>query len=477
MTDLRRISVSGAVSGAAPLTWGQRAILRSVEWVREDIGYFNMGYRMAIPAGVGVDGVVAALRTVLARHAALRTRFVRTDGEVRQMVDGSGAIRLDVHEVSADAVDATVQGLYEHRRSVKLRPEYDWPLRAQLVTAPGGPATLLLVLSHLAVDGTGALLLVAELERVLGGGEVADEPVGPLDIAADEATAPLLQRHARALEHWRLALTDAPATLFDYPAVPAAQPRFRALTMASRAVTLAADQIAVRRRVTSSAVLCAAAACVLGQVTGHPDLAMQIIVHNRFDARRRRVIGTFAQNGLLRVDLTGRSFDEAASAMLGAMLTAYQTGYYEPDEMRRLHADLARERGAEIDLSAYFNDIRPADHRPAAAGTTVTAEQLTALCRETTIVEDGGWPRVDATYFVTTGVAGSATTVQLLADTTFVPLPEMSRALAGMERLLVRAATDQVSADSIGPVTEVRPVRHDNAPPQPSGHPVSTDRR
>ena len=476
MTDLQRISVSGAAAGSAPLTWGQRALLRSVEWVREDIGYFNMGYRVAIPAGVGVDGVVAALRTVLARHAALRTRFSRADGEVRQIVDGAGGIRLDVHEVSADAVDATVQCLYEQRRSVKLRPECDWPLRAQLVTAPGGPATLLLVLSHLAVDGTAALLLVAELERLLGGDEVADEPVSPLDIAADEATEPLVQRHARALEHWRLALADAPTTLFDYPPFPAAQPRFRALTMTSTAVTLAADQVAARRRVTSSAVLCAAAACVLGQVTGHPDLAMQIIVHNRSDARRRGVIGTFAQNGLLRLDLTGRSFDEAASAMLGAMLTAYQTGYYEPDEMRQLHAELARERGAAIDLSAYFNDVRPAGHRPSAAG-TVTEKQLTGLCRETTVVEAGGWPRVDATYFVTTGVVGSATTVQLLADTTFVPLPEMSRALSGMERLLVRAATVPVSADDIGPVTGVRPVRADAAHPLPGGHPVSADRR
>ncbi|MEQ4299861.1 condensation domain-containing protein [Plantactinospora sp. B6F1] len=460
MSHVRTISVSGAVTGTAPLTWGQRAILRSMEWVGDDVGYFNMGYRVAVPTGTDVDDVVAALRTVLVRHAALRTRFVETAGEMRQVVDGAGAICLEVHEVSADKVAPTVRDLHEQRRSIELWPERDWPLRAYLVTASGGSSVLLLVLSHHAVDGAGALLLVAELERLLGGGlqDVTEEPASLLDIAAEEATTPLLRRHARALEYWRLALTDAPTTLFDYPAHPAAQPRFQALMMASQAVTLAADEIAARRRVTNSTVLCAAAACVLGQVTGHTDLAMQIIVNNRFDTRRRGVVGTFAQDGLLRVDLTGRSFDEAVTATLGGMLRAYQSGYYEPHAIRRLRADLARERGAEIDISAYFNDVRPADLRPA-TGPNVTEEQLAALTSETTIVEAGGWPRVDATYFVTTGVQGSATTVQLLADTTFVPLPDMRLALSGMERLLVRAATAQVSAADIGTVTGVRAVR------------------
>lgn len=463
VVEVRRVAVSGARAGTAPLTWGQRSILRAAEWLGEDAGYYNMSYRIAVPAGAGVSEVVDALRTVLLRHAALRTRFVDDGpGDVRQVVDDAGGIVLEIHRVAPGAIAPTAQDLFERRQSIVFRRASDWPLRAQLVIGPDGPAVLLLVLSHIAVDGAGALLLVAELERLLAGQALDDvvESGSPLDIAAEEATPPLRQRNARTLERWQRALADAPTTAFGYPPFPAAQPRFRALTMASEAVTLAVARIAASQRVSSSAVLCTAWACVLGQATGNTDIVQQIIVHNRFDVRRRRMVGVFAQPGLLRVDLTGRSFDEAVGAMLAAMLEAYQSGCYEPEEMRRLHADLGRKRGAPIDLSVYFNDVRPADNRSPAGrrAPTESTEQLFELSRQTTIVDSGGWPRIDATCFVTTGRHGRATTVQLQADTAYVPLAEMRRILVGMERLLIRAAVGHVSADDIGPVTGVRPL-------------------
>lgn len=463
VVEVRRVAVSGARAGTAPLTWGQRSILRAAQWLGEDAGYYNMSYRVAVPAGAGVSEVVDALRTVLLRHAALRTRFVDDGGDVRQVVDDAGAVVLELYRVARGAVARTVQALFERRQSIVFRRASDWPLRAQLVVGPDGPAVLLVVLNHIAVDGAGALLLVAELERLLAGQAPDDvaEVGSPLDIAAEEGTPSLRQRHARTVDRWRRTLADAPATAFGHPPFPADQPRFRALTMASEAVTLAVARIVARQRVSGSAVLCTAWAQVLGQATGNTDIAQQIIVHNRFDVRRRRMVGVFAQPGLLRVDLAGRSFDEAVGAMLAAMLEAYRSGYYEPEEIRRLLADLARKRGTPVDLSVYFNDVRPADDR-SFAGRRVPAEateqRLVELSRQTTIVDSGGWPRIDATCFVTTGRQDRATTVQLQADTAYVPLAEMRRMLLGMERLLVRAAIGDVSADDVGPVTGVRPL-------------------
>ncbi|MYS10564.1 non-ribosomal peptide synthetase condensation domain protein, partial [Streptomyces sp. SID6041] len=69
--------------GAAPLTWGQRAIWHAIGRTAPNDHYFNLGRILPLAdRGAPVDTVHlrTALSALLERHEALRTRVVAEEG-------------------------------------------------------------------------------------------------------------------------------------------------------------------------------------------------------------------------------------------------------------------------------------------------------------------------------------------------------------------------------------------------------------
>ncbi|WP_158897241.1 hypothetical protein [Streptomyces hygroscopicus] len=68
------------------------------------------------------------------------------------------------------------------------------------------------------------------------------------------------------------------------------------------------------------------------------------------------------------IDLSGERVEGITRHALAASTAAYANGLYDPDEVADLFDAVARERGAPVDLSYCFNDIRAGHGLPEAAG-------------------------------------------------------------------------------------------------------------
>jgi amino acid adenylation domain-containing protein/thioester reductase-like protein/non-ribosomal peptide synthase protein (TIGR01720 family) len=166
-------------------------------WLAEHGGRVNRFYQsmlLRVPAGLGVERVVAALAAVLDHHDALRSRLshpsddaasggwvleiapvgtVTADGLVHRVeVTGLDAARL--REVISDEAAAAV---------ARLAPESG--VMVQLVwfdAGPDAPGRMLVMVHHLVMDGVSWGILVPDLvaawEAIAAGGRPHLEPVG-----------------------------------------------------------------------------------------------------------------------------------------------------------------------------------------------------------------------------------------------------------------------------------------------------------
>ncbi|MET8847907.1 non-ribosomal peptide synthase/polyketide synthase [Amycolatopsis sp. NPDC004625] len=157
-------------TGAAPLTPIQR-------WFFETGAHdhFTMSTLAELDPGVDLPALETAVGVVLARHDALRTRFT---GDGRQDFRPGAALPALRHVSDAD-VSAVAA---EARATLRIA---DGPLVAPvLITTPGQPPRLLLVVHHLVIDGVSWRILFEELEtayRQVTAGQPVD--LGPAPVS------------------------------------------------------------------------------------------------------------------------------------------------------------------------------------------------------------------------------------------------------------------------------------------------------
>jgi hypothetical protein len=444
---------------AAPATWGQRSMWSCVQWMGEDDPYFNAVRLVDVPPGRRLDDVSAALAAVLCRHEALRTTFrYGPDGDLEQVVHGEGELTVEIRR----ATPATARQVAEAWAPELVGRAFlrdDWQIRVGVVADGGEPSILVVACGHLAVDNGGFTIVLEDLARALTGADLGPPPVQPATVAAHERSPAGRDVSDRALSHWARGLARAPVSVFDFPAVEPDRPRFRRLSLSSRAIGPAVDALAVRLRVSTSAVLLAAVATALGRYTGHRRVVFRPICANRDDDLRRPLVGTLSGDGLLVLDTGGATFDHVVRTAFAASLSAYRYGYYDPAAQVRLRESVGRSRGAPIDLSAHFNDVRP-NRLGAVQPADPSSVDLRRLAEHSTVAEGGAWPRVDSRFFATVTAKADATVVALMCDTAFVPRAAMEDLLRGVERLLLAAVdVGGVAADRIDAVLGVRPVR------------------
>ncbi len=163
-------------TGAAPLTPIQRWFF---ETGHHD--HFTMSTLAELDPDVAVPALETALGAVLARHDALRTRFTRTDAGWRQEFRPDAEIpalrRISVSDVDVSAVAAEARAT--------LRVEGGPLVAPVLITSPGQPPRLLLVVHHLVIDGVSWRILFDDLETAYRQ-VVAGRPVdlGPAPVSA-----------------------------------------------------------------------------------------------------------------------------------------------------------------------------------------------------------------------------------------------------------------------------------------------------
>ncbi|MFJ8740762.1 condensation domain-containing protein [Embleya sp. NPDC127516] len=444
-----RVSAPFAVAAdgpvEAPLTWGQRAIWQAIRRTAPSDHYFNMTRVLPIAdrgRPVDVARASAALGRLMERHDALRTRLVAADGEPRQVRHPVGALSVEVIEAALlEDADTVAAAVAERLGATRFDYFGAWPIRVGLIVHDGRVRYVALALCHVATDGHGVEVLVRDLRLLIRRGSAGGPTsAGPLDLAHEQSSTIGLRRGESALAHWETHYRRIAPTVFaDVIAEPAA-PRFRTVRLVSAALARATDAVAVRHRISPSAVLLAGAAVLAARAGGRDTAVMLPIVANRFRADSRDLVATLSQEGLFVLDLDPAArFTDLLPAAWQASLRAYRSAGYDPDRWNELMHRIAAERGTPIRPFCCFNDMRLVD-RPPAAGPAPTTAELDAARTHSRVEPAGGHEFIACRYCMHVVAEGDALVVSVTGDTAYLPVHALEAHLVALEDLLVRAA-------------------------------------
>ncbi|QJW35088.1 condensation domain-containing protein [Cellulosimicrobium protaetiae] len=362
MRVVHRVEVGGR-AGEGPATWGQTAIRRALAALEPLDHQFNLVWGGPLDEPVPADAATAVVRALVERHDSLRTRVHPLgDGFVQELC-GEGTVEVveervtDVAEVAAHGArlrDELWGRAFDYRREL--------PVRAGLVTVDGAVHHTVVVLAHTALDGWGLPVVDADLTALAAGTTLpAPDAWTPLDEAAwqtsDEGRRHDAAARARTVRTMRAAPVEIFPTRLDVahdPAPPEAA-RYRQTVLRSRRLGPAAERVAARWRTSTSGVLLAASCRALAAAAGRDDLALQVMVSNRFRRELGEAVVTTAMEGLVHVDGLDAPFDEVGTRVWRAAMTAYRSAYYDKD---RLQADAAADPSTAHDGTCWYNDRR-----------------------------------------------------------------------------------------------------------------------
>ncbi|NUS11160.1 MAG: hypothetical protein HOY69_07095 [Streptomyces sp.] len=424
------IKVSGCRERTGPLTYGQAYIWNSIRGLAlEDQHNLVMSFPLDEP--VDRADVTTALSRLLAAHESLRTTLCPAGtGLPEQSVAGDGVLPLDLVEADGERPPDAAEAR-RILRGAGFDHAHEWPIRAGVLCVAGRPRWLVLTISHLATDASGARLLRRHLTSLLDGGQDAGgidlTCRQPLDQAAHERSSEGERRARRALDHWQRQLEEFP--LFDRPALAPEQPRFWQGMLISDAVAEAAPAIARRTGTSVYSVLLAAVTVVLGRRAGRDRYAVGTMCSNRHTAELKDSVMNLPQRVLVAVDLGG-TFDEVVRRTHVAALNSYRFGMYDPTAARELTAGVARRRMGPLDVHTTFNAIEPLwhDHERAELGGTTRTFVWT---RKT----DTDMERLRFVDFF------APDRIAMYADTRYYPISEIESCLWEVERTVTEAVT------------------------------------
>ncbi|WP_158603486.1 condensation domain-containing protein [Micromonospora radicis] len=445
--EIVSVPFDGVRAASAPLTWGQRAMWRSMDEFDSPAGYrvLSLPRTLPVPARAEVTAARAldAVGALVTRHESLRTRFRRRDDELHQEAAAAGRLPVLVHAVSRPRDDPdgrhAAAALTERLRAPRFDHVTEWPLRAALVTVDDRVRQVVVVFSHATVDFHASDLVLRDLRALLLRGAV-DTPAGPqsLDLAGQERDGEQ-RRSQRAVAYWVREFAGLTPSLAE-PVGAAPAPRYRRGSLVSAAVHHAVRLVAARNRTSTSNAILAATAAGLSADGGQQNCGIVVMANNRFQPGHERAVGTLNQIGLCRLDLTGRpGFTELLARAGRAALDAYRHAYYDPAEWERTFTDLGHDHRTFLAPYCYLNDARLL--REVDAGQPGPDEtKLRAIRSDTAfrwLPELAQFP-----WRCRLQVLDAAGAVELVvtADTRYFPTERVEPFLRGVEALLVEAA-------------------------------------
>jgi hypothetical protein len=461
------VRVTGARADSAALTWGQRSIWG---WHGNPSGEvrFNNGDCFGLPAGCTLAAIAAAIELTLRRHDGLRTVLRPDAGGWRQEVEGAGEITVAVYETVEEGCWPYAVGVGTELSALPWDGG-EWPVRLAAILVDGAPTFLAVAYNRLVLDAQSVVAVRDELSRTLATGEPGPAPAwGPLDEARFEQSPDGAAVNDRALDYWRRTLLRAPASMFDFPVRQCDGDRFAMGGYESPAMARATQMLRARWRLTGSALTVAALVTMLSRYTGHDSVAMQILAGNRGTRERRDMVGSLGSEGVLCLDVAGRTFAQLARDTFRASGAAHQFAFCDPAGTQAVVAEVELRRGAHVDLGICFDDVQTGlddlTEEP-----EMSERELLDRVRAGTALHPGddgyppGWrlawtsptsPTRKKLRMLLIAQHGRNRPLSLFCDTRYFSRDTMVGILAGMERLLLAAACDGVGEepDRLAPV-------------------------
>ncbi|WP_308117530.1 non-ribosomal peptide synthetase [Streptomyces anatolicus] len=300
-----------------PLSYAQRRL-----WFMDRTGGGNGHYNILLSVRLLGELDTGALRSALAdvvtRHESLRTVFPASDGVPRQhiLAPGEVAPSLILGEVGADGLDEAL--------AAAAAQDFDLsaglPLRGHLWQLARREHVLLLVLHHIAGDGSSMAPLARDLGAAYEARIAGRAPeFAPLPVQYADYT--LWQRAAlgdeedpdsavsRQLDYWRTTLADLPEELnLPYDRPRSAESGNRGGEVPLHLSAEHVQGIANFARTTDASVFMvvqAAVSALLTRLGAGTDIPLGSVVAGRTDEALDELVGFFVNTLVLRTDTSG----------------------------------------------------------------------------------------------------------------------------------------------------------------------------
>ncbi|MEV4706159.1 amino acid adenylation domain-containing protein [Actinoplanes sp. NPDC049316] len=299
----------GTRDGVLPCSLQQEG-LWFVQRLQPSSPVYHIGYGLRLRGVPDRAALDEALRALVRRHEALRTRFVEVDGVPRQVVDPPPDDRLAVTDVAPADVERWVSGHVSRPMDLAAGPLF----RAALARVAPDEHVLMLVVHHIVADGWSVGILAAELSHLYDAAVAGTVPrlpeltMQPADHAAWQRDRLAGPERDRQLAYWRehlagLATVDLPADRHR-PAEPTGAGAVVARDLPEE-LSDAARSFARTHHVSFLAVFQAALLTVLHRYTGQSDLPIGSIFSGRTRTELEPVVGFLTNTVVLRTDAGG----------------------------------------------------------------------------------------------------------------------------------------------------------------------------
>jgi amino acid adenylation domain-containing protein/FkbM family methyltransferase len=441
----QHLQTNGSAFNLFPLSFAQERL-----WLIDQLAPGNPVYN--IPAAIRMRGpsyadlVERGINLIVARHEALRTRFVRVDGRPMQFVQPSLTIpmpRIDLSDLPPEIQQAELERL----SVAEAREPFDLAqgplIRIKLLRLHDEDHVLLLTMHHIVSDGWSIGVLVRELFALAEALYLQTEPpLAPLALQYPDFA--VWQREwlqgevlERQLDYWRGQLANSPPAL-ELPA-DFQRPAVQTFTGANyplhipRATLDGLKALAQREGATLFMVLLAAFKTLLHRLSGQDDLVVGSPIANRNRAETEALIGFFVNTLVLRTDLGGApSFLELLARVREVATAAYAHQDLPFEKLvAELHSarDMSRNPLFQV-MFAFQNTPMPAFDRSGRSLQVMETDNGTAMVDLTLVLEEFpeglvGSVEYSSDLFSAATVARMVEQLQLLLDQ-IVAAPEVS---------------------------------------------------
>jgi len=312
-----------------PLSYPQQRMWLTAQ-LRGSDGAYHIPVVVRLTGGLDAEALRAAVADVVRRHEPLRTVFPLLDGQPQQRIvpmAETGPL-LVAEQIEAADLENAVERIV--RQGFDLTA--DIPLRAHLLSLGPGDHALVLVLHHIAADGSSMEPLMRDLAQAYEQRRAGLAPQWT-ELPVQYADFALWQRESVRLAqaqmtHWGDLLAGVPSEL----ALPTDRARPIEATYRGESVAVAVP-VAVHENMTALArrsgatvfmVVQSAVAALLSRLGAGTDIPLGWPVSGRLDEALEDLVGFFVNTLVLRADLTGDpSFAELLSRVREQDLSAF----------------------------------------------------------------------------------------------------------------------------------------------------------
>ncbi len=318
-----------------PLSYAQSRLWFLYRFEGPSVTY-NLPVVLRLRGALDVAVLAEAVRDVVARHESLRTVIGEDEhGVAYQRILADADVDVPVRTVEPQQVADAIAEAVRHEFDL----ESEIPVRVSLLACGADEHVLVILMHHIAGDGASMAPLARDLSVAYAARTEGREP-GWAPLPVQYADYTLWQQRllgdvsdpgslvSEQLGYWRNELAGAPQPL----ALPTDRPRpvrpgYRGDTvefLITPELVAGVEALARTHGATVPMVLQAAYAVMLSRLGAGDDVTMGSPIAGRTDEDLNDLVGFFANNWVLRVDLSGdRSFEQVVGQVRGKALAAY----------------------------------------------------------------------------------------------------------------------------------------------------------